>query len=578
MIAVCALPVFLISPLFLIERLKKFERPVTVGLFVGLQFPLHVFNMGDAQFFSFIGRRSSFQTLYLFRELQGKFWESLFINAGYTVLCLFLTFVFFFLLFKDSWYHKIKLVTHPLAPMKKWIGNALVFFLLFVLARGGVQTKPLNFAHAQVFANPALNNLVLNSGFTMLNTINKTGTAKEKYFTSDEEMLSYLNGSFGQGSLLTSPLEPSPNIVLIILESFGLEYMGKIHGDEGYTPFLDELADKSIFFKNAFASGRRSIEGMGAIFAGIPNLMDRPFISSEYMSNYFWGLGSLLAEKNYHSAFFHGAANGTMYFDQFMKSAGVKQYFGLNEYPKASDHDGSWGIWDEPYLQWAATEVSKMPAPFFATIFTLSSHHPYRVPEQYKGRFKKGDQEINESIGYADFALRKFFESAQNMPWYKNTIFILTADHTFHPSRARYKNELGKYRVPILIYSPGLKLPSPDQNQIVSHIDIQPTVLELAGVRPKEKNFLARSLFSNGPRTVVIYVDNTYWIIGDQFFLQQSRDKFEAQMYSLDDPAQQFELQEPAQEKERLMKALQATRQYFSQGMWDNRLYFPLGR
>jgi phosphoglycerol transferase MdoB-like AlkP superfamily enzyme len=557
--------------------------PLSIGrqrllliVFVLFHFPTMVLNLGDAEFINFLGRRYTFDALFFFREIPGKFWDITFYYWKLNLINISILGLFMWAVV--GWLPRRAAGFQPRRQLKKKLTvSALVFVVLAVSARGGLQSKPLNFAHARDFLNPMMNNLVLNSSFTFLQTIKRDSLPRDHFFTS-EEMLQHLLSGLQSPSLLEGR-RPSqrPNIVLIILESFGLEYVGYANRGQGYTPFLDELASKGIFFSNAFANARRSIEGVGAIMGGIPALMNEPFISSQYLTNHFLGAGTWLEKAGYHTSFFHGAQNGSMYFDQFMRSAGVQNYFGKNEYPNPQDSDGAWGIWDEPFLQWSATQMKSFPQPFFATIFTLSSHNPFKIPEKYQSRFPKGTMDVHESIGYTDHSLRQFFKSIEREPWYSNTIFILTADHTYKHETAVYQNEMGNYRVPLLIYSPGVKLPDPDATQVVQHIDILPTLLDLAGLPENEKNYLGTSVFVPGNRFAVNYSDGRYLFITRDFFLSYSRGG-EAQMFAMSDPGQTKPLLAPEAVKSELEKRLKASIQYFSQGMWDNKLYYPSGR
>lgn len=583
--AVCLLAAipFLLAVVLAVLPATRNSRKALIFLaisFLVFQSPTMLLNLGDVEFINFLGRRYTFDALFFFREVPGKFWSLVFYYWPLALLSALIYAIYVVAIFK------LIPRTNPGFQLRKLklVAGALGGLLLIVIgARGGLQQKPLNFAHAQVFLNPSMNNLVLNSSFTFLQTVRRQGLRREKFYTSNEEMLHWLKQGMGEKSLLEGR-RPSvkPNIVLIILESFSLEYMGKPHQGQGYTPFLDELADKGLFFTNAFANARRSIEGIGAIMGGVPALMDEPFISSQYLTNYFLGVGTLLQKQGYRTSFFHGAQNGSMYFDQFMRSAGMQNYYGKNEYPRPEESDGTWGIWDEPFLQWMSERISGEPGeaqePFFSTVFTLSSHNPFRIPDQYKGRFPKGDLDIHESIGYTDYSLRRFFESASAKKWFKNTIFIITADHTYKSSRPGYENELGFYRIPLLIYSPGFELPKVDTSEIVQHVDILPTILDLVGSPSRERNFLGNSVFVPGDRFAVNYVDNRYSFIARDFFLQYHRGG-DFQMFSMKDPSQQMlvnEMSGPLTErKEELTHKLKAVIQYFSQGLWDNKLYYP---
>ena len=546
-----------------------------LALVVIFQLPTMIINLGDAEFIHFLGRRYTFDALFFFREIPGKFWSLTFTYWKLNLIDLVI--LGFYVWAMMIWAPKMFAKARQWSWKKNLGFGFVVFVALGIAARGGLQSKPINFAHAQIFTQPMMNSLVLNSSFTLIQTMKRDSLPRDRYF-SEEEMLKWLRYGEDQKALLPKlDLPAKPNIVLVIVESFGLEYMGRPHGGQGYTPFLDELSKKGLFFPNTFANARRSIEGIGAILGGIPALMNEPFLSSQYLTNYFQGAGTLLQKQGYHTSFFHGAQNGTMYFDQFMKSAGVQHYFGKNEYGNPADDDGVWGIWDEPFLQWMSGKLSTFPQPFFSTVFTLSSHHPFQIPKQYEGKFPKGPSEIHETIGYTDFALQKFFETAAKEPWFQNTIFLITADHTFKPNRAEYQNDLGQYRIPLIIYSPGWKLPKVDESQIVQQIDILPTLMEFTKVETKERNFLGTSIFTPGDRFAVNYSDQRYLFVLKDYFLTYERGR-DFHMYAAKDVFEKQDLAEPAERKMELENRLKAVIQYFSQGMWDNKLYYPSGR
>ncbi len=185
-----------------------------------------------------------------------------------------------------------------------------------------------------------------------------------------------------------------------------------------------------------------------------------------------------LRRWGYHTAFFHGGQNGTLFLDAYARQSGFSAYYGLNEYPFAKrDYDGTWGIWDGPFFQFAAEKIGSFPEPFGAVIFTLSSHHPYRVPAALRDSFSGGPLPIHRSIQYADWALRQFFARVETTAWAKRTLFVLTADHA-GPMEGPYQSTRS-FWVPIAYYIPGQLLPPTDS--LGSHMDIVPSILEAIG-------------------------------------------------------------------------------------------------
>jgi phosphoglycerol transferase MdoB-like AlkP superfamily enzyme len=165
-----------------------------------------------------------------------------------------------------------------------------------------------------------------------------------------------------------------------------------------------------------------------------------------------------------------------MGFDSFAKMAGFDNYFGLNEYPEKADFDGIWGVWDEPFFSFFADKLNSFQQPFMASIFSVSSHHPFKVPEKYAGKFKKGTAPILEVIGYTDFALKEFFKKIESESWFKNTLFVITADHTNESVHKEFQNSVGSYSIPVILYKPDSDLKG-IKNRIAQQIDIMPTVL-----------------------------------------------------------------------------------------------------
>lgn len=564
---------------------EKREKGWSLGafwLYAPFFFLFMLMNLGDTEFINFVGRRFSYDALFVVGEMDTKLARGILGSYGFLAA---LNFGVMALMIIATW----KILHHPAKRTYGFnskkelpcyaLGAFLVLALTVIGVRGGLQRKPLNIVNAHLFAAPILNNLVLNSTFTFIKSYGAPSLPKEVYFTDKKEMLRHLNGALPGASLLEGKrLQKPQNVVVIILESFSLEYMGEINGGGGFTPFLDELAKKSLFFKNSYANARRSIEGVAAVTAGIPAMMNEPFISSHFSSNYFVGLGSLLSAQKYPARFYHGGNNGTMYFDSFAKSAGYGEYYGANEYPNSGDNDGTWGIFDEPFLQYMKTHLDQTPEPFLATVFTLSSHNPYRIPDQYMGRFPKGPHAILESVAYADHSLKRFFEEAQKQPWFKNTLFVITADHTGFTYRPGNDNELERFRVPLLIYHPQFAWPREvDRDQVVQHIDVLPSVMDFLGLENKDMNYLGRSVFRSGDRSVSLYLDGRYFLVTKDYFLDWPLGG-KVNMYASSDVNLKNPLQEPESRRKELENRLKASIQYFNEGMWDNRLYYPVGK
>tara|TARA_B100000809_G_scaffold262787_1_gene314565 strand:- start:2775 stop:4679 length:1905 start_codon:yes stop_codon:yes gene_type:complete len=402
--------------------------------------------------------------------------------------------------------------------LKNYLFHTLIFIafsgLTVIGMRGGLQHKPLSIINAGQYAKAQNIPIILNTPFTTLQTLFMGNIDLIEYYSEEEIETVYSPVK----KIKSKGNHKGKNVVIIILESFAKEYVGGFNNGKGYTPFIDSLLTESYAFTNAFANSGRSIEALPCILAGLPQLMTIPYTLSNYAGNQITGLPKHLKNEGYNTSFYHGGANGTMGFNGFVGVIGVDNYFGINEYTnKDKDYDGSWGIFDEPYLQYFANELNIKPEPFFSALFTISSHHPYTIPEQHKGKFPKGNLPLHETIGYTDYALKQFFKTAKDMPWFKNTLFVFTADHSAQSNANFYKTRYGRYAVPFFIYSSTGNLKGTHTEQF-QHIDITPTLLSLAG-KSKPIISFGNNAFDDSEKFSVQFINNAYQITVNNNFL-----------------------------------------------------------
>ena len=478
----------------------------------------------DMIYFRFTLRRS---TMMVFKEFSNE--NNMGTILGQSVReYWYVALIFLALMFLLYWfYNRVELVKPSL--QKKWVLYSSNFFLLLfipVLFVGGVRgdfkytTRPITMSNAGEYVSQSSEvPLVLNTPFCLFRTIGQQFYTKDHYF-SDEELASHYNPEHFPASNGAFRYE---NVVIIVVESFERESIGFYNHNldngryRGFTPFIDSLLAKSYVCTNAFANGRKSIDALPSVLTGIP-AGELPFVLTPYASNKFRSLPLLLREKGYHTSFFHGAPNGSMGFKAFMNLIGVEKYYGKDEYNNDADFDGTWGIWDEPFLQFFAKTLDTIKQPFFSTVFTVSSHEPFRVPEKYKGVFPSDDNPLHQATGYTDYALRKFFDTAKKMSWFKNTLFVLTADHASMTSHPEYQTAWGNMAVPILFYHPSDSLQNLN-NRTIQQTDIMPTVLSYLKY---DKPFIAfgnNVMDSNADHCAINYY-NGYQLLKDSLLLQ----------------------------------------------------------
>lgn len=469
---------------------------------------INLLNCIDAEFFRFTARRSTddlFEFAFLSDDLfniapnlLSHFWYLLAAFVAIMLLC---------------WWLMDRLFRSTESFSINWVSGVSALItaaLIVVAARGGLQRIPVTIIDASKTDAPELNHVVLNSAFTILKTFGKSELERFE-FPADEiakiSPIQYPNST-------NRHEDKNTNVVVIIVESLGTEYIGALNGlNQGYTPFVDSLCSVSMVFENSFANGHRSIEGIPAVVASLPTLMYEPYTTSMFASNRINSLANLLKPQGYHTSFMHGGNENSMNFESFAGQAGYDLFFNRFSYPFPNEHyDGYWGISDHYFLNNCVDEFNKFPKPFFSSIFTLSSHHPYSLPLEYQNRFPTGTLPIHESIGYADEALRQFFAKASKTDWYENTLFVITADHTSLSDHIEYQTRLGSLRIPIIFYHPKDSSITGTRTQIMQQVDIMPTILARLGYQEPFFSFGTDALDTTAEHVAVAFKNDQFQV------------------------------------------------------------------
>lgn len=464
---------------------------------------------------------------------------------------------------------------------------SLALLAPFVVAgiRGGFTTavRPITISNAnQYIDRPIEAALVLNTPFSLYRTIGKTVFVVPSYYGDEAEMASVYNPVHVPADTL--PMTKK-NVVVLIVESFGREYIGALNRTleggryRGYTPCVDSLIAKSVTFSHSYCNGRKSIDGMPSILSSIPMFVE-PFFLTPASMNHVSGIASLLAGEGYQTAFFHGAQRGSMGFMAFARSTGFQHYYGREDYNADSrfsgdaDFDGMWAIWDEPFLQYYAKKMSDMKEPFMTAVFTASSHHPYAIPEQYKDVYPEEGIIMHKCIRYTDMAIGRFFRQASRQPWFRNTIFVLTSDHTNLSDHPEYQTDLGGFCSPIIIYEPGVTDRHPEvQQKIAQQIDILPTLMGRLHYPKPYFGFGIDVLNTPAEQTwAVNYLNGIYQYVKQGHVLQFDGTRSRA-MYALTDSLMQHNLlgQLPQQQRQ-MERELKAVIQQYMSRMTQDRM------
>ncbi len=533
---------------------RHFHRWVEVLLYyLPLLFML-VSNVADAAYYQYTYRRLSgeiFRYLGISGDMGALWWRFL---IDYWQATLFFIAAMLLLFWAGAKMHlsaRNKYRHHALNDIVGLVvGGACVLFLL----RGGFG-KQIEWRDAAKYCQAKNCALVTNSGYNIVRTFNG-GTLEELEYMDPQQALRLFDpvlhpepdyegriveawsgwdagcGTWSAATDSAATRQHYSNIVIIVLESFSQEYMGCYNKGimPTFTPFLDSLAQHCVVYQGR-ANGKKSIEGIPAIFASLPTLMTFPLTLSDYAADSLYALPAILRDRGFHTAFFHGSYNGVMGFDRLCAQMGFDQYYGKNEYmadrlSRPGDFDGCWGIFDEPYLQYFARKLGTFPEPFMAGLFTLSSHHPYTMQPGHEGHFAEGPHPLCRVVSYTDNALRKFFDAARHTHWYPHTTFVITADHSGQGLHREYNDYDGWYRIPMLIYRPLYEetlAPTLGRQwschrvspRLMQQTDIMPTLLDYLGIEVPAVCF-GTSVFRNPDRGWQIAYGNGYYQLETQ--------------------------------------------------------------
>lgn len=406
-----------------------------------------------------------------------------------------------------AWFSHRRFARAASRPWPRWSVRLLVFpvgaALLFIAARSSFSHRPANLSTASFSRNHFHNELALNSTYTLLyaayRRTHETDTARD-YGTMPLQRIfeltrrqgprpasGYIPTKDGRESTLhrQEPLVaragPPPNIVVILLESFGAEYTGPV-AQAGLTPHFDRLAQTGVSFTRLFSTGTRTSRGIEAIVSGFFPTPARSVVKLGLSQRGFFTAAGLLQREGYRTHFIYGGESNFDEMKSFFAGNGVETISDQPVLQKPGHAVGVWGIHDEDLFLEADTLFrSQGDQPFFAVVLSTSNHTPFDYPADRidpNPDFPVTSPE--NAIKYTDHALGQFFAKASTAPYFKNTIFLVVADHGTRVSGDQLI-PLFKFEIPAMIYGPPDLVPVKVIRNLASQVDLMPTVLALTG-------------------------------------------------------------------------------------------------
>lgn len=497
-----------------LSRMKRFVLNALYGLMLIGIICIHI---ADIFYYGFCLRRINKDAISLLHDSTNGIWAFVVSHPFAAVLFLLSLMAVYMIVVASSKTQEMPVRIEPTA--KSMSGISLYLATLVILTI--VNAKFLSPMSASLWVNPGQTALYTNSTQSFLYSFrNSWNYVKKVNFMTAEQCDQRLPVFFQSTRTPTGR-----NVMLFILESFSYSYLDASNPKKPYTPFFDSLIQQSTFFTRAYANNVTSANGLGSLLSGLPSLIDQPFFSSAYADHPIAALGIGLQGQGYETHFSMGANDDHFGFKKGVKLLGIANYHNGEQF-NPSLHDGTWGIYDGPFLQTFRHWVGEFKQPFFSTLFTISSHYPFKVPAEYKGKFPLPNGTPNEeAVSYVDRSFHDFFDSIRREPWFNNTVFIFTGDHVSKENTHETFNAHSYYHIPIFIFDPqqpaGKKI-----NYVVQHTDIPSTIADIAGLQTPVLSFGHSMFDSSAVRfTMNRYHENLIQWIDQNYLLQYDEER-----------------------------------------------------
>ncbi|MBI5179632.1 MAG: LTA synthase family protein [Nitrospinae bacterium] len=446
------------------------------------------------------------------------------------------------------WYRALH-AAEPEPARRTWGRFLFLAVLLFIGIRGSFGDKSLNIVDAFTSGDTAYGNLSLNGAFTAYHS-SRASKRVNHAFLPPEEARKTLGLGAEPYPLLKSlghKQKTGYNIVFVLMESWGYKYVDSFaHNNYGVTPFFDQLAAKGIKFTHFYATGQRSVIGIQSTLTGVPPVPGMPTIGNGLEAANVSRLAAIAQHNGYATIFAQSSKRRSFRMDAVAKALGFAEYYGMEDMRIILDYPDKLAAgfgWDFESYMLLKERLDKTKQPFFAYLFTGSTHTPYPRPGALWEKRKHDPNNENGFLNmlyYSDWSLGQFMEQAKSQPWFANTIFVFTADHA-QVHYAEGADFLDLFHTPLLIYAPGIFKDPKTVETIGSQLDIMPTLMDLLGFND-EFAAMGAPLFSKQGQYAFITEGDVIGIINDKGFLKHSlKNRLEAKCYNGPPPPGYFD-------------------------------------
>lgn len=490
--------------LFFASIIKKLPVRRILGIYTFvillLLVPLFFTNLVIYKYWNFPMDRSVFDYL----NTPGEMFASL--NPGRLIFMIGLITGVFYLLFFVVYR---RWVAGPLVakPGIFWAEPLIFLFLmplLFLTIRGGLQTAPINTGSVYFHQEAFINHVAVNPVWNLVYTLTESEKlSRSVNYMPPNEAIGIIEDMYGHNQDPLPVLNTaSPNIMIILLESFSIPVITDLSGDKVATPNFNALIREGIYFDRIYASGTMTDRALGSILGGFPGIPGTCVIYYEQKTEKIPSLNKKLKSKGYASAFLYGGDIDFAHIRSFLLTGGFEKII--------SDHDfdpsvprSNWGIPDHLMFQRLLEETDMAAAPFLHILLTLSSHTPFDVPMQTVFPGSDDQMKYLNSIFYTDKALGAFIRAAKTREWWDETLLILIADHSCRVGNLS-EHEEKRFRIPMLWLGGALAVRDTVIHTYGSQTDLPFTLLGQLDLS-REDFIFSNDLLSGNPNSFAFY-------------------------------------------------------------------------
>lgn len=403
-----------------------------------------------------------------------------------------------------------------------WV-SAPVFLLiipfLFLFIRGGLSTGTLNTGSVYFHKDLIVNHSAINPAWNLIYSITKMSKLNYSvdFFDIEKEKEILKKFDYPDSDNVKVLSSPDPNIIIIILESFGGSVVKEISGPEGVSPNFSKFIREGIFFNNIYASGTLSDRGIAAILSGYPALPVTSVISFENKTQNLPGISKSLEAHNYESLFLYGGDIDFAHIRGYLVNTRFSRIIDHKGFPKAAYYS-KWGVPDHVVFDRLLEESNKATQPFFHTYFTLSSHEPFEVPMETVIEGNSRQEKYYNSVYYTDKSLGEFIGKAKQQDWWDNTLVILVADHGARSGTQNHYDRK-RFQIPMIWLGGALQVKDTVITTYGSQTDISTTLLKQLGISTDDYLF-GNDLFNSEATSYAYYTShNGFGIVNDTLSL-----------------------------------------------------------